>query len=563
MNRPVRKIAFVSPHCVLDFTNGAATATLDALTFLQSLGFQCEAFCNSRLDSWEEVLVEEVLARRGLHYQVRNAQIGQFRGRMIFTAYGSQGALEANRRIAPDSSAMQPALTPGPSPGGRGEQLPVTIFNSASTRGAWIDREEIAAFLTACEIFLKRNRPDLVWTYGGDDVALAVQRLAKQLGIPILFALHNLAYQDAEPFRLVDRVVVPSEYARRHYRETLGLECDVLPLAVDLGRVKVAGAVPVPQRTHLAPRDVGHHAERDEYVRPPPSPLPEGEGTFVTFVNPTPLKGVFVFARIAQELSRRRPDIPLLIVEGSGKASFLPKLGIDLSGVKNLRIMPNTPDVRQVFARTKLLVMPSLMENAALLAMEAMLNGIPVLASNRGGLPETISDAGFLFEIPDRFTPETWELPTAEEVALWVETTIRLWDDAAEYERRSNAARERAQQWHSDRLAPLYREFFRSRNGDGASFGCEELSDMSDRDDKNEEGANRGEPSDDNWGHEVVKVFVFNGEAPSRGEAPYSLQAIASRQVVTRRTLRLEYDAADRLCRVQETVRSRPLPSRR
>ena len=25
----VKKIAFVSPHCVLDFTNGAATATLD------------------------------------------------------------------------------------------------------------------------------------------------------------------------------------------------------------------------------------------------------------------------------------------------------------------------------------------------------------------------------------------------------------------------------------------------------------------------------------------------------------------------------------------------------
>ena len=29
MKRPIRKIAFVSPHCVMDFTNGAATATLD------------------------------------------------------------------------------------------------------------------------------------------------------------------------------------------------------------------------------------------------------------------------------------------------------------------------------------------------------------------------------------------------------------------------------------------------------------------------------------------------------------------------------------------------------
>ena len=51
---------------LIDFTNGAATATLDALVFLQSLGFQCEAFRNSRLDSRQEVLVEELLARRGL-----------------------------------------------------------------------------------------------------------------------------------------------------------------------------------------------------------------------------------------------------------------------------------------------------------------------------------------------------------------------------------------------------------------------------------------------------------------------------------------------------------------
>ena len=31
MTHPIRKIAFVSPHCVLDFTNGAATATRDGL----------------------------------------------------------------------------------------------------------------------------------------------------------------------------------------------------------------------------------------------------------------------------------------------------------------------------------------------------------------------------------------------------------------------------------------------------------------------------------------------------------------------------------------------------
>jgi hypothetical protein len=69
---------------------------------------------------------------------------------------------------------------------------------------------------------------------------------------------------------------------------------------------------------------------------------------------------------------------------------------------------------------------------------------------------------GFLFDIPAKYTPESREVPMAEEVAPWVETIIRLWDDAAEYERCSRAAREHAQQWHPDRLAPIYREFFSS-----------------------------------------------------------------------------------------------------
>jgi hypothetical protein len=131
MKNNLPKIAFVSPHCVLDFTNGAAIATLDGLSSLARLGVNCEAFCSSYMDAHEEVLVEEVLARRKMRYVVRNAQIGTFKNRMIFTAHG---------------------------------QVPITLFNSASTRGGWISREEVAA----CEIFLRRNRPDIVWTYGGD-----------------------------------------------------------------------------------------------------------------------------------------------------------------------------------------------------------------------------------------------------------------------------------------------------------------------------------------------------------------------------------------------------------
>jgi glycosyltransferase involved in cell wall biosynthesis len=96
------------------------------------------------------------------------------------------------------------------------------------------------------------------------------------------------------------------------------------------------------------------------------------------------------------------------------------------------------------------LLVPSLWnESFGLVAAEAMINGIPVLVSDRGALPEVMgtesriedggwriaSDrGGFLFDIPEEYTPETTSVPTAEEVEPWVQTIIRLWDDHPLYQ---------------------------------------------------------------------------------------------------------------------------------
>jgi glycosyltransferase involved in cell wall biosynthesis len=441
MNRPNCKIAFVSPHCLVDFTNGAATATRDALKLLAAEGFSCEAFCGTRMDEPHEGLIQETLARQGIKYLVQKAKIGAYDGRLIFFVDGEQGARKPQ------------ALTPGPSPRRRGEhgRVPVTLFENGSTRGGWFGAEEVKAFLTGCEIFLRRNRPDLVWTYGGDEVSIIVQRVAKALGIPVLFFLHNFGYYDTAPFKAVDHIAVPSEFSRAYYRQTLGLDCHCLPYVIDPRRVKVAGTVPVPSA--------------GSGTRSVPDTLADGTrsvpATFVTFVNPQTTKGLVVFARIAAELARRRPDIPLLVIEGRSASGWQRETGIDLARLPNITIRPNTADPRTFYAVSKLLLVPSLWnESFGLVAAEAMMDSIPVLVSNRGALPETIGDAGFLFDIPARYTPETQDQPTAEEVAPWVETIVRLWDDAAEYDRCSRAARARAERWHPDRLAPLYRDFF-------------------------------------------------------------------------------------------------------
>ena len=42
----------------------------------------------------------------------------------------------------------------------------------------------------------------------------------------------------------------------------------------------------------------------------------------------------------------------------------------------------------------------------------------------------------------------------------WVETIIRLWDDAAYYAQWSQAARDRGRLWRPEHLQGVYREFF-------------------------------------------------------------------------------------------------------
>ncbi|MGL4943516.1 MAG: glycosyltransferase [Thermoguttaceae bacterium] len=91
-----------------------------------------------------------------------------------------------------------------------------------------------------------------------------------------------------------------------------------------------------------------------------------------------------------------------------------------------------------------------------------MLNGIPVLASNRGSLPETCGDSGFLFNVPEKYTPKSRTPITEEEAAPWVETIVRLWDDEDFYMKVSEQCRCHARRWEPDTLIVEYEKYFNS-----------------------------------------------------------------------------------------------------
>jgi glycosyltransferase involved in cell wall biosynthesis len=123
--------------------------------------------------------------------------------------------------------------------------------------------------------------------------------------------------------------------------------------------------------------------------------------------------------------------------------------------------MTNTPDPRDFYRAAKLMLVPSLcQETLARVPIEAMLNGIPVLASRRGALSETVGENGYVFDVPARYTPATRAVPSAEEVGHWLETIERLWDDTVSYGAASEKGRLAATKWQPERLLPRFESFF-------------------------------------------------------------------------------------------------------
>jgi len=82
---PRRKLLFTSVHSILDFSNGASVATLDVLQGLTTLGFDCQAFCTSKLDIHKEVDFEKIIGNLREPYQVRPSVIGGARTRVLYT----------------------------------------------------------------------------------------------------------------------------------------------------------------------------------------------------------------------------------------------------------------------------------------------------------------------------------------------------------------------------------------------------------------------------------------------------------------------------------------------
>ena len=127
------------------------------------------------------------------------------------------------------------------------------------------------------------------------------------------------------------------------------------------------------------------------------------KGGYLLFVGTLgPRKNVAALLDAYEILLTAQPAVPTLVIAGKAPREAAPLLArmanAPLAG--RVRVLGYVPDAERedLYAGARALILPSLDEGFGLPVLEAMSAGIPVVASNRGALPEVVGAGGILVD---------------------------------------------------------------------------------------------------------------------------------------------------------------------
>lgn len=392
--RSVVRFLLANNHCISDPTAGVTQSLRTIVEWLADAGHACQVLTTARFESPVGFTIEQHL--EGLGVRVPQAVPGP-----VPVTKGGRRRTRAAERPAVDY---------------RVGSVPVRLLVTRHNDETRPDRAEALQYGSTFGRLLDEFAPDVVITCNAHPMIQTAMSQARARGVTTAFAVRGFGYYDIRYFKHVDHAFTCSQFLTDVYREKMGLDSTPIEPPIDWSTV-------------VAPTE---------------------SRAFVTFVHPAPHKGLLLFARLADMLGSRRPDIPLLVVQSGQSGGALNAIpGIDFSKYPQIMAAPAVPTPADYFALTRILLVPSVWEEPfGRVAAEAMINGIPTIVGNRGSLPQVIggdaSDGGGgrVLPIPDWMTVQTTRLPSEREIEPWYDAICAWWDDPAAYD--TVAARARA-----------------------------------------------------------------------------------------------------------------------
>ncbi len=398
------RFLLINNHCISDPTAGVTQSLRTIMEWLTDAGHACRILTTARFESRVSFTIDEHLRQQGVDVPPLPHDAPPARGR---------------RRQAP--AAARPVVDYAV------KGVPVRLLLTRHNDESKPDAAEAAQYLALVTNLLDDFAPDQVIACNGHPMIFSALADARRRGLTTAYAVRGFGYYDRRFFADVDHVFTCSQFLTDVYRRRLGLVSTPLEPPIDWSTV----VAPLESRA------------------------------FVTFVHPSPHKGLFLFARLADTLGARRPDIPILVVQSGHTAGALNAIpGLDFSRYPQIMAAPAVPIPAEYFALTRILLVPSIWDEPfGRVAAEAMINGIPPLVSDRGSLPHVVGgDAaagggGLVLPVPSWMTPDTTRLPGEAELAPWYDAICSLWDDGARYASIATRARQIAADRYCERVS--------------------------------------------------------------------------------------------------------------
>ena len=116
------------------------------------------------------------------------------------------------------------------------------------------------------------------------------------------------------------------------------------------------------------------------------------KGEYITLVNVTEPKGSDTFFWLAENMPKEK----FLAVEGGYWKNLHEK-----KPLKNVTYVDQTDDMKSIYAKSKIVLMPSSYESYGLVAREAIVSGKPVIAHPTPGLLENLDYGGIFIDRDD------------------------------------------------------------------------------------------------------------------------------------------------------------------
>jgi glycosyltransferase involved in cell wall biosynthesis len=272
-------------------------------------------------------------------------------------------------------------------------------------------------FLRAALEKLQEQKPDYIITQEDDLLSLFAASLA---GIPGAHFFHSLAY--IETFKNHSlfpkllkkrRVFAVSRFLQQNVRQAFGIEAAPWYPIFDLGKYRVPRS---PERDVLGYYSAGPH-KGDE---------------------------------IANILVGKSPGWRFLVVGRSYSHSFR-------AVPPNLIYQGDQPDTSRFYGAIGILLVPSLVEEGfSRVILEAAVNGIPVIASRLGGIPEALGRSGIMVDIDRVENPDIQALGRR-----YLNEVQSLINNEDEYRRLSLQASARAEEYRLEQEEQSRRNYER------------------------------------------------------------------------------------------------------